>query len=115
MPRGKKSVVAAPSTGLKETVTANSEATEEKQELVVATKEQIQRKVKPTLEKARDSEKDYAPVIIFSFTDASGKRQTRTYTCATARLQTFQNEDFTKSGKRTTLTLNIDAEVLEKA
>lgn len=114
MPRGKKSVVAAPSTGLKETIKADGEATEEKQELVVATKEQVDRKTKPVIEKAKDSEKDNAPVIIFSFSDSSGKRQTRTYTCATARLQTFQNEDFNKSGKRTTLTLNIDAEVLEK-
>lgn len=111
----KKSAVTPPDTGLKDTVTTDSQTTEEKQEIVVQTSENSDRKGKAVMEKAKDSEKDHAPVIIFSYTDSAGRRQTRTYSCASVKLQTFQNEDFTKSSKRTTLTLNIDAEVLERS
>lgn len=79
----------------------------------VQTKEQLERKSNPVQEKVRNAEKDTAPVVIVSWHDSTGKRHTRTYTCAKVDISADTNEHITDGGKKTTVNIVIEAQVCE--
>ena len=80
----------------------------------VQTKDQIDRKTDPVIEKAKNSEKDTAPTIILSWIAPDGTRRNRTYTCAELRVNQDTVETFQKSGTKTTMNISIEAQVIER-
>lgn len=64
-------------------------------------------------EKTTDKEKDTAPLIIVSWNDASGRRRTKQYTCASLRIQEHKSEEIGKATHKTLLDISIDANVIE--
>lgn len=80
----------------------------------LTTKEELDRSSPPVIEKAKESEKDTAPTIILTWFDSSGKRITRTYTCAQLKIDEYTSETLTKSGKKTIVNLNLEASIIER-
>jgi hypothetical protein len=81
--------------------------------IIVTTPENKERKAPAVLEKTKDLEKDTAPVILISWTDTNGRRNTRTYTCGEVRIAEDRTETLQRSGKKTTLHVSLEAQVLE--
>lgn len=115
MPRGKKNVTpsATPDVADKTVTIISPGSTEAVETVKVKTKEQAERTTPPVVEKSKDAEKNNAPVILVSWTDAGGKRNTYTFTCAEVRISTDKSETLQRSGKKTTVNIAIEAQVLE--
>lgn len=115
MPRGKKNVApsATPDLSTKTTTAVTLDTVEVTEKTQVSTKEQQTRTSAAVMEKSKNSEKDTAPVILVSWTDASGKRNTYTFTCAEVRIVTDKSETLQRSGKKTTVGISIEAQVLD--
>src|SRR5690606_17354363 len=115
MPRGKakpkKTTTAAIDTSVETLIEMGSTSVVET--VGLQTKEQAERSSVPVMEKSRDAEKDTAPVIIVSWSDTSGKRHTKTYSCAEVRINEDKSETLQKSGKKTSVNISIEAQVLE--
>ena len=88
-------------------------ATQENKISTVDLKENESKKSKRTLEKSSSLDKERAPQIILTYTDANGTKQTKTFGCASLRLSEFKDQEFTKSGPKTTLNISIEASVIE--
>lgn len=115
MPRGvKKTPKLTGESVSTKTLAVSPTYTEEIEDTSVQTKEQQERSSAPLLEKTKDSEKDTAPTILITWNDASGKRISRTYTCADIKIREDKSESVTKAaGKKTTIDLCIEAQVLD--
>lgn len=116
MPRGKRKVPivsAVPDIESKLVSTLVSNSMEINETVNIQTKEQVDRKSDPVIEKSRGTEKDAAPIVLISWTDTSGKRHTRTYTCAEIRIHEDKSETLQRSGRKTTLGMSLEAQVLE--
>jgi hypothetical protein len=115
MPQGKKRV--SPSTvntiTNQDTIDISSESVSKNESVKIQTKEQIERITEPVMEKSKHVEKDTAPVVLVSWTDTNGKRHTVTYTCAEVRIHQDRSEILARSGKKTTLSMSLEAQVLE--
>lgn len=115
MPRGRKK---EPEVG--ETVAVEKEKTSTTVDGSITTtsattKDQTERKSDVVMEKAKSAEKDNAPTILLSWISPSGTRMTRTYTCADIRINEDKTETIQKSGRKTTISISIEAQVLEKS
>jgi hypothetical protein len=89
------------------------DSTEKVETVELKTKEQVSRSSPAVIEKAKDAEKDTAPVILVHWTDPAGKRHTKTYTCAEIKVVENKNETMTKSTKKTNLFITLEAQVIE--
>jgi hypothetical protein len=115
MPRGKKKITPSSTSDMidKTVATVSNGSTEIVETVKVTTKEQSERLTLPVIEKSKEAERNNAPVILVSWTDANGKRNTYTFTCAEVRIVTDKSETLQRSGKKTVVNIAIDAQVLE--
>ena len=81
-----------------------------------STKEDKVRKetAKPTvIEKSTNAEKDGGSTLIINYVDGSGAKRSKVFTCASIRLQEFKDQTISRTGPKTTLSISLEAQVIE--